>query len=75
MVARIARLRERTVGDFNEDRANAELERTNDALTTTKNRIRKTRDSSEQKSLLARAHRLCRQGSIWKGLQASDAQT
>jgi len=37
MVARISRLRERSVGDFDEVRAYAELMRTNDAFTAAKN--------------------------------------
>jgi len=40
MVARIARLRERTAGDFDEVRANAELKRTNDAYTTAKKQLK-----------------------------------
>lgn len=40
MVARISRLRERDAGDFDEVRANAELERTNDAFTTAKKQLK-----------------------------------
>jgi hypothetical protein len=40
MIARIARLRERTTGDFDDGRANAELKRTNDAYTAAKKRLK-----------------------------------
>ncbi|XP_050065663.1 uncharacterized protein LOC126554649 [Aphis gossypii] len=57
MVARIARLRERIVGDFDVDRANAELERTNDAFTTAKKRL---------KHAISRSKKAC-----WRELIAS----